>query len=157
MTGFSCVAVCGLALALGGCGGPAAPTPAPKPQAAAAGTEQVTRIVEKYWDDRLPAENGISPQYLADSLSIEDRYLAEILPVPRDALDAKTRLTYDIFRRRREVIVEGFTYPSELLPIDPIDGMTHDLAAYAAEFGAPPSTKSPNSKNWIKRTEANVR
>lgn len=157
MTGFSCVAVCGLALALAGCGGPAAPNSAPNPQAAAAGTEQVTRIVEKYWDDRLPAENGISPQYLADSLSIEHRYLAEILAVPRDALDAKTRLTYDIFRRRREVIVEGFTYPSELLPIDPIDGMPHDLAVYAAELAARPSTKAADYENWLKRIDAYVR
>src|ERR1700760_2656105 len=157
MSGFSWMFPCGLALAaLIGCGGPPAPSPA-APGRAAAGAEQVNRIVERYWDDRLPAEDAISPQVLADSLSIERRYLAEILAVSRDALDAKTKLTFDIFKRRREIAIEGFTFPSELLPIDPIDGMPHDLAAYAAELAARPSTKAADYENWLKRIDAYVR
>jgi uncharacterized protein (DUF885 family) len=115
--------------------------------------DQVNRIVERYWDDHLPAENAISPQYLADSLNVERRYLSEILAVPRDALDVKTKLTYDIFRRQREVIIEGFTYPSELLPIDPIDGMPQKLAAYAAELAARPSTKAADYEDWLKHID----
>ena len=157
MRGFSWIAVCGLALAaLAACGGPAAPNAAPAPKAAA-GAEQVNRVVERYWDDRLPAGNAISPQYLADSLSVERRYLAEILAIPRDALDAKTKLTYDIFRRQREILIEGFTYPGELLPIDPIDGMPHELAASAAELAARPSTKAADYENWLKRIDDYVR
>ena len=153
MTGFSWIASCGLALvALAGCGGPAAPGSAP-PSKGTAGVEQVNRIVERYWDEHLPAENAISPQYLADSLSVERRYLSEILAVPRDALDVKSKLTYDIFRRQREVIIEGFTYPSELLPIDPIDGMPQKLAAYAAELAARPSTQAADYENWLKRID----
>jgi len=33
-------------------------------------------------------------------------------------------LTYDIFRSRREMSIEAFTFPNELLPIDPFGGMT---------------------------------
>jgi hypothetical protein len=96
----------GLALAvLTGCGGHPAPGPA-APARAAAGAEQVNHIVERYWDERQPAENAISPQLLADSLSIERRYLAEILAIGREALDAKAQLTYDIFRRQREIAIE---------------------------------------------------
>jgi uncharacterized protein (DUF885 family) len=157
MRGFSWIAVCGLALAaLAACGGPAAPNSASPPKAAA-GAEQVNRIVERYWDDHLPAENALSPQYLADSLSVERRYLAEILEAPRDALDAETKLTYDIFRRQREVIIEGFTYPGELLPIDPIGGMPHELAASAAELAARPSTTAADYENWLKRIDNYVR
>ena len=144
---------CGLALAaLTACGGSPAPSPA-APGKLAAGAEQVNRIVERYWDEHFPVENALAPQLLADSLSIERRYLAEILAVDRDALDVRTKLTYDIFRRQREVAIEGFTYPGELLPIDPIDGMPHQLAAYAAELAARPSTKAADYENWLKRID----
>jgi uncharacterized protein (DUF885 family) len=142
--------------AIAGCGGPAAPTSAAAPKAVG-GADQVNRIVERYWDDRLPADEAIAPQYLADSLSVERRYLAEILAVPRDALDSKTRLTYDIFRRQREVTIEGFTYPTELLPIDPIDGMPLLIAAYAAELAVRPSIKAADYENWLKRIDDYVR
>src|ERR1700761_8740121 len=105
MRGISSLA-CALALfGLAGCSGRSAP-PAVAPAKAAASSEQVNRIVERYWDDRLPLENAIAPQYLADSLSIERRYLAEILGVEPNALDAQSKLTYDIFRRQREIAVE---------------------------------------------------
>jgi uncharacterized protein (DUF885 family) len=118
MKGFSWIACCGFALvALAGCGAPPAPQPAlaaaPKSPPAA---DQVNRIVERYWDEHLPADNAIAPQFLADSLSIERRYLAEIQSVARDGLDAKSRLSYDIFRRQREILVEGFTFPSSSAP-----------------------------------------
>jgi uncharacterized protein (DUF885 family) len=148
---------CALVIAaLTGCGGSPAPSPAAQGRAAA-GAEQVNRIVERYWDDRQPADDVISPQLLADSLSIERRYLAEILAVGRDALDAKTQLSYDIFKRQREIAIDGFTFPSELMPIDPIDGMPHRLAAFAAELAARPSTKAADYENWLKRIDAYVR
>jgi uncharacterized protein (DUF885 family) len=143
-------------MAFSGCGGRSAPPAAAAPGKTAASADQVNRIVERYWDDHLPVENEISPQFLADSLSVERRYLAEILGVGRDALDGQTRLTYDIFRRQREIAIEGFTYPGELLPIDPFDGMPQQLAAYAAELAARPSTKAADYANWLKRIDEYV-
>jgi uncharacterized protein (DUF885 family) len=157
MRGISWLFACGFALAaLTGCGAPPAPSSAlaAKP---AAGAEQVNRIVERYWDDRQPVDKAISPQLLADSLSIEQRFLAEILEVGRDGLDARAKLTYDIFRRQREIAIEGFTYPAELLPIDPVDGMPQELAAYASELASRPSTKAADYENWLKRMQDYVR
>jgi uncharacterized protein (DUF885 family) len=157
MTGFSWVAACGCVFAaLAACGGPTAPGPAPAAKSPPA-IEQLNRIVERYWDDRLPAVNAITPQYLADSSSVEQRYLAEILAVPRGLLDAKAQLTYDIFRRQREILIEGFTFPGELLPIDPVDGMPQQLAAYAAELAARPSTKAGEYEYFLKRVDDYVR
>jgi uncharacterized protein (DUF885 family) len=159
MKGFSWIACCGFALvALAGCGAPPAPQPAlaaaPKSPPAA---DQVNRIVERYWDEHLPADNAIAPQFLADSLSIERRYLAEIQSVARDGLDAKSRLSYDIFRRQREILVEGFTFPSELLPIDPFGGMPQQLSAYAEELAARPSTNAAEYEKWLRRIDDYVR
>jgi len=70
MTGFSPLGWCGLALlALAGCGAPATPVPAPAAKPSAP-IDQLTRIVDGYWDEHKPAEQAISPQFLADLLSV---------------------------------------------------------------------------------------
>ncbi len=101
----------------------------------------------------MPTENVISPQFLADSLNIERRYLAELLGVSRDTLDAPSRLTYDIFRRRREIGIEAFTFPDELLPINPFGGMTQQFAAQAAELAQHPAAAAGEYDNWLTRID----
>ena len=152
------MACCGFALlALAGCGAPPAPGAAAAAPKSPPAVDQLNRIVERYWDEHLPTENAIAPQLLADSLSIERRYLAEIQGVARDALDARSRLSYDIFRRQREILVEGFTFPSELLPLDPCGGMPQQLSAYAVELAARPSTNAGEYENWLRRIDEYVR
>jgi uncharacterized protein (DUF885 family) len=157
MTGISPLRLSGLALlALAGCGAPATPIPAPAAKPAAP-IEQLNRIVEGYWDEHMPAEHAISPQVLADSLSIERRYLAQVLAVPRDQLDVSSRLTYDIFRRRREIAIEGFTFPNELLPIDPFDGMPLQFAARAAQLGHDAAATASDYADWLRGIDEYVR
>jgi uncharacterized protein (DUF885 family) len=157
MTGFSSKVGCGIALfTLAGCGAPSAPTPAPAAKAQPP-AGQLNKIVERYWDERVPTEEVISPQLLADSLSIERRYLEELLGVPRDALDAPTKLTYDIFRRRRETSIEAFTYPDELLPVNPFRGMTQQIAALATALAQHPAANAIEYENWLKRIDDYVR
>jgi uncharacterized protein (DUF885 family) len=153
MTGFSCQVGCGIAFfALAGCGAPSVPAPAPAVDAPPP-AGRLNLIVERYWDERIPAADLISPQLLADSLNIERRYLAELQGVASDTLDAPSRLTYDIFRRRREVSVEGFTFPQELLPINPFGGMTQQAAAQAAELALHPGAGVLDYENWLKRLD----
>jgi uncharacterized protein (DUF885 family) len=153
MTGFSSKVGCGIALfALAGCGAPSAPAPAPAAKAPPP-TGQLNRIVERYWDERIPTQDVISPQLLADSLDIERRYLAELLGVSRDMLDAPSRLTYDIFRRRREISIEAFTFPDELLPLNPFGGMTQQVAAQASELAQHPAANVHEYANWLKRLD----
>jgi uncharacterized protein (DUF885 family) len=156
MTRFSHRLICALALtALGGCGAPSTPAVTP-PAKTSAAPDRLARIVERYWDERLPPQNGISPQYLADSLSIERRYLAEILNVSRDGLDANSRVTYDIFVRQRQLAIEGFTFPSELLPMNPFDGRVARLAAMAADAGQHPLTRAAEYDDWLRRIDVYV-
>jgi uncharacterized protein (DUF885 family) len=158
MTGFSCKFSCGIALfALAGCGAPTAPAPALAPAAKApAPAGQLNRIVERYWDEVKPTENVIAPQLLADSLDVERRYLVELLGVSRDTLDAPSRLTYDIFRRWREIGIEAYTFPRELLPINPFGGMTQQFAMQAAQLAQHPPANAAGYENWLKRIDAYV-
>jgi uncharacterized protein (DUF885 family) len=156
MIRISHAVLAGLALlALAGCS--RAPAPA-QPRAAnpPAPSEQLSRIVERYWSERIVTDDAIAPQMLADSLTVERRYLAEVLGVARDALDANSRLTYDIFRRQRELVIEGFTFPAELLPINPFRGMPLDLAAAAADAGQYPLTTAAEFDAWLRRIDAYV-
>jgi uncharacterized protein (DUF885 family) len=153
MTRFSQAALLGpVFLWLAACG--AAPTPA-APQAAdpAQPQDRLSRIVDRYWDEHASLANSLSPQSMADSLAVERHLLADVLTVPRDRLDADSRLTYDIFRRQRELAVEGFTYPAELLPVNPFAGMPQQLAGLAADAGQHPLKGAKDYENWLLRID----
>ncbi len=90
-------------------------------------------------------------------MNIERRYLAELLSVPRDSLDVPSRLNYDIFRRRRETAIEGFTFPGELLPINPFGGMVQQVAAKAENLAQHPFANGAGYANWLKSIDDYVR
>jgi uncharacterized protein (DUF885 family) len=146
----------GLALfAVIGCGRPPQPA-APNAAKSAAPSEPLGRIVERYWAERVDTEDVIAPQLLADALNVERRYLAEVLGIARDGLDSDSRLTYDIFTRQRELAIEGFTFPTELLPINPFGGMPLELAAAAADAGRNPLTSAAEFDGWLRRIDEYV-
>jgi len=151
MTRFSHFAALGIViLCASACGAPPAPAPAASPSAAP--REQLKPLLERYWDERIPVEDVILPQSLADSLDVEKRFLAEIEAIPRDSLDAEGRLSYDIFKRQRETAIEGFTYPAELLPINPFGGMLFRFPAAAAQSAAAPMTVAQYDR-WLRDAE----
>jgi uncharacterized protein (DUF885 family) len=157
MSRFSHSLWCGLAiLTLAACGKAPVHGPAP-PAKTSAPPDQLGRIVERYWDDRMSQGSAISPQLLADSLSIERRYLAEILAVPAERLDANSRLTYEIFKKQRELAIEGFTFPAELLPMNPFGGMPQHFAALAAATEQRPLASVADCESWLRRTDEYVR
>src|SRR5271168_911777 len=84
---------------LAACGAPPAPT-ASQAANSMAPRDRLSRIVDRYWDEHPLPGNPLTPQFMADSLALERRYLADVLAVPRDRLDEDWRLTYDIFRRQ---------------------------------------------------------
>jgi uncharacterized protein (DUF885 family) len=153
MTRISSKVAVGLAfLGLAACG--AAPTPTPSQATnTAAPRDRLARIADRYWDEHESEGAPLSPQVLADSLAVERRFLAEILDVPRAALDADSRLTYDIFKRQRELDIEGFAFPAELLPVNPFDGMPRQFALSAAQL---PFGTAKDYENWLLRVDGFV-
>jgi uncharacterized protein (DUF885 family) len=156
-------------LLLSACNGPSASPPAPVTH-----TVDLRVIVERYWADQaalMPwyswgsadSSSGeepdelIAPQALADALALEQRYLTELQAIQPAALRPEAQLTYAILRRECELAIEGATYPSELLPLNPYDGMPERFALMesAAERLAPSSTRE--FENWRSRTEGLVR
>ena len=154
MKRFSQTVLAGLAfLALAACGPAPSPAGPPNTVDSAAPHDSLSRIVDRYWDENPSFANPLSPQYLADSLAVERRFLAEILALPRARLDSESRLTYDIFRRQRELNVEGFTYPEELLPANPFAGMPLQLARLAADSREHPLETAKDYHHWLLRID----
>lgn len=135
-----------------------APAPGPPAAPAAAPHDSLNRIVERYWDEHAPPGVSIAPQYLADSLALERRYLAELTSVARARLEADAGLTYDIFKRQRESSIAAFIYPGELLPVNPFDSMPQQFAraAAAGEF-ANWQLRIEDYQRWTKQAIANMR
>jgi uncharacterized protein (DUF885 family) len=162
MSAFSPKCCCGLVLlVLAGCGAAPGPGAEPAIQAKPAApqmpaNEQLGRLVERYWNEHSGDDDGIAPQFLADSLNMERRYLAELLNIPRDRLDAASSLTYDIFRRQRELRIEGFTFPAELLPINPFAGVPQKFAARASGVALHPLS-SAGYQDWLSQIDEYVR
>jgi uncharacterized protein (DUF885 family) len=139
---------------LTGCGPPPAPAPPPAVNSSSP-RDRLSRIVERYWDEH-GVPGSLAAQSLADSLASERRFLAEVLAVPRASLDAGSQLTYDIFKRQRETGIEAFTYPAELLPINPIDGPLQQFARAAAATRDHPFTSAGEYDRWLSRIDDQV-
>ncbi len=122
-----------------------------------AGGDDLKALVEHYWSERIPLDGVIAPQTLADARSVEQRYLDAIKALPAQRLDPASRLTYDIFKRARERELEGFTYPDELLPLNPFSGPSLRLATAAADTVKHPLASAADYESWIKRLAEHVR
>ena len=156
MAGFSQRLAVGLAiLAVGACGSPQPPKGVPTAENASNSKQQLSYLVDRYWDEHIDAAGVISPQVLADSLAVERRYLSELERIPRAALDADSRLTYDIFKRRREILIEGFTYPGELMPVGSCGAMLQSLEISSADAGRLAWSVAAY-EDWLKRVNAYV-
>ncbi len=170
-----CSRLCGLGLAtlsLMACG-PPGPSPSPRAPAPEAPRDRLGHTVERYWDEsaslrpwyswggsevryaQAPAD-VISPQALADALALERRYLKDLQDVSRGGLDADSKLTYDMFRAERQLAIESFTYPAELLPVNPYDATPQQFAlmALAAERNAVSNVK--DFDRWAAAADAYV-
>jgi uncharacterized protein (DUF885 family) len=153
------------------CSQGSAPPPAARARAVPAG-EQLARLAGQYWDEsqRLnphsrstpvrfePAAGyDISPQFLADSLDLERRYRDALLAVPRGELDAESQLSYDIFKRERDVAIEAFTYPSELMPVNPFRSVPLEFARAGAGVGPYAILDAKDYEAWRARAGDYVR
>jgi uncharacterized protein (DUF885 family) len=161
------------ALYLSACG--SAPPPPPPPAVAArTPADQLRTLVDRYSDDyRLlnprPMPQGaavrfdpgggpdISAQFLADSLSLERRYLDGVAALPRERLPPESQLTYDMFKRERELAVESFTYPAELSPVNPFRSVPLEFAQTGTGGGAYAILSANDFDNWQLRVEDYVR
>jgi uncharacterized protein (DUF885 family) len=131
------------------------------------------RLVETYWqehlhlrplhatllgdhrfDDELP--DSLDSAQLGREYALEKRALAALAAIDAGALSPRDRLTYDTFRWERELEVEGYRYPEELMPVTPSGGLPSLMAQFGSGAGAQPFATVRDYENWLRRLEAYV-
>lgn len=143
---------------------------APQPSAA---ERELDRIVAQYFEDLLELNptfasqigdyryndrfaNNIGPQWLADSLAMERRYLDALQRIDPAMLTPRARLTYDIFKSARVRDINGFKFPNHLLPLDQFSNAAADFAVMGAGSGAHPFAKGEDYETFLKRIDGFV-
>src|SRR5262245_21172776 len=106
-------------------------------------------------DHRHDAQFGdyLSPTWLADSLANEQDSLEDLHEVDPAQLGAEDRITYDAFRYGREIAIESYRYPSELLPIDQLFNRVTQFAMMASGTGVHPFATAQDYDNFLSRMD----
>lgn len=141
-------------------------SPSPASASAPPPPESLPQLVESYWD--ATSERHADPlepielQALADARALEARYLDAVRALPRPAAP-EAALTYDVFVRERQLALEGFTFPAELMPINPFRSGPFALAtsaSVAALAGAPAPLWEARARafaRWVDAAMINLR
>jgi uncharacterized protein (DUF885 family) len=89
---------------------------------------------------------------MADSLALEREYQKKLAQIDPATLTGQARLTYDIFKLDRELAIEGFRFPGELIPINQSFGMPSLFAQMGAGGSLQPFATEKDYEDWLKRT-----
>ena len=170
MLRFSFPGLVSIVFTLAACSHGSAPPSAARTNAPSPGGT-LSQVTEGYWEESLkrqpreipsspvarfdPAAGyDISAQFLADSLDLERRYREALSAVPRTSLNAESQLTYDIFERERDLAIESFTYPFELMPVNPFRSVPLEFARAGAGVGAYAILGVKDYDSWRARADA---
>ncbi|MBS0376785.1 MAG: DUF885 domain-containing protein [Proteobacteria bacterium] len=115
---------------------------------------EATFLGDHRYDAELP--NDLSTAHLGLELELERRYLKRLATVDARALEGQDRLSYEVFKRDRELALEGFRFQAELLPLNQFGSLPQTIAQLGAGTGAQPFQTPRDYDNWLKRLAAFV-
>jgi uncharacterized protein (DUF885 family) len=114
-------------------------------------TVRATSLGDPRYNDAIP--NFIHPEIIKAAKRSENRWLAAIRKIDRNQLSAQDRLSYDVFIYDRENAIEGFRYPSELIPINQLFGLPSFFAQLGSGASIQPFRTEKDYQNWLARME----
>lgn len=95
----------------------------------------------------------ISDENQAKMLAFENRYLTAIYNLNPNLLSGQSLLSYEIFRRDREMAIKGDKFDSQLIPISQIDGLHSIFAMLGSGSSAQPFNSEKDYYNFISRAD----
>lgn len=110
-----------------------------------------TQIGDHRFNARMP--NDIGPAWREQALATERKYLADLAKIDAATLSPQARLTYDVFKSRRQLAIEGFDFPQQLLPIDQFNNPASDFAVLGSGSGAHPFVTPQDYQDFIQRMD----
>lgn len=110
-----------------------------------------TSLGKQQYNDQLP--NFLSSEYREKKRRFEQKYLDRINAIDPVSLPDSALIDYKIFKRRREMAVRSFRFPSHLLPIDPFQNFATRFAALGSGSSVQPFETYSDYQNWANRLE----
>jgi uncharacterized protein (DUF885 family) len=142
-------------------------------KAAAAEAQRLLAITEAYYDAHLALNplaataqgdhrfddrfgDYVSPSWMADWLATEQEALAKLATIDPQKLSGEDLVTYEAFKHGRTIAVEGFRYPSELLPVSQFAGLHTYFAVLGSGEGIHPFDTTQDYDNFLARMDGFV-
>ena len=112
---------------------------------------RATSIGDDRYNDRLAI--SISAEHRKRSLDMEERYLARLDAIDRDALDEQEQLSYDLFRLQREWAIEGAAFPGYLAPINQFRSFANYFVQIGSGKGLHPFRTAKDYDDFLSRVD----
>ena len=106
-------------------------------------------------DHRFDAKFGdyVSLTWMADSLAMEQDALEKLQTIKPKRLSGEDLVTYEAFKQGREINVEGYRFPSELLPIQQFSNLASFFAVAGSGQGIQPFRTARDYDNFLSRMD----
>ncbi len=145
----------------------------PQQPVAADASARLNEIVEEYFDELLALNpvyatfigdnrfndrltNTIGTEHRAASRALEEKYLALIDALDASSLEAQDLLTYEVFKSEREQAIEGFRYPTYLLPVNQFFSVPNLFAQLGSGSSVQPFATAEDYDNFLGRVDGFV-
>ncbi len=110
-----------------------------------------TSIGDKRYNDQFP--NSIGPEHRKKMENLEKEYLARIKALDASQLTGQDLLTYEIFKRDREIQIEAYRFPNHLLPVDQSGSIPSFFALQGSGEGSHPFKTVKDYEDFLRRID----
>ncbi len=112
---------------------------------------RATRVGEHQYNDKFL--KPISAQSLQEQLAFEQKYLDIISNIDESSLSGQDLLSYQVFKRDREMAIAGFAFPQHQVPFNQMYGIHNDFAILGSGSGSQPFNTAKDFANFEKRAQ----
>jgi uncharacterized protein (DUF885 family) len=113
-----------------------------------------TSIGDPRYNDRYEVQ--ISPDWRARAEALERRYLERIATVDPARLGREDLISYDVFKSGREIEIEGFRYPTWLIPLNQFYSVPNSFVQLGSGSGLQPFKTVKDYDDFLKRMDGLV-
>ena len=145
----------------------------PAPAASSAESAKLAALLDQYFEESLllnpilatsigdPRYNDrfevtISPEWRARAEKLDRDYLARIQTIDPGKLQGQDLLSYEIFKTARERDIEGYRFPSYLLPLNQFYSAPNFFAQLGSGQGIQPFKTVKDYEDFLKRADGFV-
>jgi uncharacterized protein (DUF885 family) len=110
---------------------------------------EATSVGEHQYNDKFIAP--ISKEKLQQDLAFHRKYLVQINEIDIKLLQGQDLLSYQVFKRDREIALKGFEFPQHYIPFNQMYGIHNDFAVLGSGSGSQPFNTVQDYENFAKR------